>query len=363
MDSRKATEPDFDVALSFAGEDRGYVERVATRLRDAGVRVFYDEFMVVETWGADLYSYFDDIYRNRAKFAVIFVSADYARKAWTSHERQSAQARALMQQNVYLLPVRLDDTELPGLRPTVGYVDARKVSPEALTELIQRKLAPRGDAEVLPPRTYGIPWTEQEQHDLLSARPPAWEYLLFAGVLWRGKMVLEPKFRDYELGYARIRGEYFRSIPETLRYVERQMFEMSEVAGRVMTIFRKEAQEWAFGLQGVPGDPERIEHLAKRALTIYEDMLDGVARLRGALVPDECRQLIRLAVSSLDPPILQSRQFIDSTVLQIGTLPERIARGENAYVGLDYTISVDLNVERAISKEVKRLNRIVRRQA
>ena len=32
----------FDVAVSFAGEDRELVEGIVVRLKDAGVRVFYD---------------------------------------------------------------------------------------------------------------------------------------------------------------------------------------------------------------------------------------------------------------------------------------------------------------------------------
>ena len=32
----------YDVCLSFAGEDRDYVDKVAEELRAAGVRVFYD---------------------------------------------------------------------------------------------------------------------------------------------------------------------------------------------------------------------------------------------------------------------------------------------------------------------------------
>lgn len=35
---------EFDVALSFAGEDRGYVHPIAERLRERGIRVFYDDF-------------------------------------------------------------------------------------------------------------------------------------------------------------------------------------------------------------------------------------------------------------------------------------------------------------------------------
>jgi hypothetical protein len=36
---------EFDVALSFAGEDRAHAERLANLLRDTHVRVFYDEFV------------------------------------------------------------------------------------------------------------------------------------------------------------------------------------------------------------------------------------------------------------------------------------------------------------------------------
>ena len=99
---------DFDVALSYTSEDRHYVQQVAEGLRDIGVRVFYDEFAAVELWGADLYTYLDEVYRKRARFTVVFVSRNYAAKEWTAHERQSAQARAMNELGPYLLPVRLD---------------------------------------------------------------------------------------------------------------------------------------------------------------------------------------------------------------------------------------------------------------
>ena len=37
----------FDIALSFAGEDRQYVEEVAKVLRAMGFRVFYDKYETV----------------------------------------------------------------------------------------------------------------------------------------------------------------------------------------------------------------------------------------------------------------------------------------------------------------------------
>jgi hypothetical protein len=43
-------QPDFDVALSFAGEDRTYVERVASELQRMGLKVFYDKHEAVTLW-------------------------------------------------------------------------------------------------------------------------------------------------------------------------------------------------------------------------------------------------------------------------------------------------------------------------
>ena len=51
----------YDVALSFAGEDRFYVDQVATILKEQGVSVFYDEFEEVDLWGKDLALHFDYI--------------------------------------------------------------------------------------------------------------------------------------------------------------------------------------------------------------------------------------------------------------------------------------------------------------
>jgi len=142
VDTRRSPEPahEYDVCLSFAGEQRDYVERVASRLRDEGVRVFYDDYEQVSLWGKDLYEHLDWVYQRAAKYCVLFASADYAKKVWTSHERRSAQARALHDIGTYILPARFDDTEIPGLRPTIAYIDLRRTTSAELAELIVRKL-------------------------------------------------------------------------------------------------------------------------------------------------------------------------------------------------------------------------------
>ena len=136
------TEKQYDVALSFAGEDRHYAEELAERLKAGGYSVFYDEFERAQLWGKDLYTYFSSVYRDQARYCVIFLSAHYARNLWTKHELQSAQARTFVEENrEYILPIRLDDTEIPGILPTAGYLDLRSISIEEVYQVLVEKLS------------------------------------------------------------------------------------------------------------------------------------------------------------------------------------------------------------------------------
>src|SRR3982074_236488 len=60
----------YDVALSFAGEDRGIVESIARQLVDCDVKVFYDEFVTHELWGKDLFQHLSAVYRDKAKYCL-----------------------------------------------------------------------------------------------------------------------------------------------------------------------------------------------------------------------------------------------------------------------------------------------------
>jgi len=105
----------YDIALSFAGEDREYVEKVANLLKIKNIKVFYDDFEKSNLWGKNLYDYLSDIYKNKAKYTILFISEYYAKKLWTNHERESAQARAFLERKEYILPAKFDDTEILGI--------------------------------------------------------------------------------------------------------------------------------------------------------------------------------------------------------------------------------------------------------
>lgn len=138
----------FDIAISFAGEDRELTEELATSLVAKHVRVFYDGFYKSELWGKDLYEHIEDIYKNKSRFCAMLVSANYKIKKWTTHERKSAQARAFVQGTEYILPVKLDDTELPGLPETIGYIDYRDLTFNEFVDLILEKLGRENETEL-----------------------------------------------------------------------------------------------------------------------------------------------------------------------------------------------------------------------
>ena len=132
---------EYDVALSFAGEDRHHAERLAELLRAEEYSVFYDEYELAKLWGKDLYVYLSSVYKDQAEYCVMFLSEYYAQKVWTNHERESAQARAFEENREYILPVRLDDTEIPGILPTVGYLDLRSMTIEQVHQVLVAKLS------------------------------------------------------------------------------------------------------------------------------------------------------------------------------------------------------------------------------
>lgn len=130
----------YQVAISFAGEDRQAADSLAHSLKARGVSVFYDDFERADLWGKDLYQHFQSVYRDMAQFCVVLLSAAYVRKAWTRHELKQAQARAFSESREYILPLRLDDAPVPGINDTTGYIDLRKTNVDAVTDLILKKL-------------------------------------------------------------------------------------------------------------------------------------------------------------------------------------------------------------------------------
>jgi hypothetical protein len=131
----------FDVAITVARPDRKHANQLAEHLRRAGVEVFYDELYPEHLWGRNLIDTFDEIFRLRSTFCVMFISKEYALREWTNYERKSALARALKEKgSSYILPIRIDDTDLAGLPPTVSYMSLDEYTIDQIGDFLIKKL-------------------------------------------------------------------------------------------------------------------------------------------------------------------------------------------------------------------------------
>lgn len=134
--------PIYDLALSYAGEDRPIAEDIATRLRAAGYEVFFDRFEQARLIGEDLSKELGEIYENRSRYCLILISSHYVNNPWTNHERQFALSRALRERGAYILPLQIDGSRLPGLSATIGYLNLRDSDVPSICRLLAQKLGP-----------------------------------------------------------------------------------------------------------------------------------------------------------------------------------------------------------------------------
>ncbi|MDR3566026.1 MAG: TIR domain-containing protein [Negativicutes bacterium] len=134
---------EFDVVLTFAGEDSAYVESVAKFLADADINFLYNSDFQIELWGKNLYSYLQDVYENKAEFCVIFISQYYKQKWLTRPECKNMLEWLLREDNERVLPVRFDNTAIPGIKNRIKYIHLNTISPQNLAQTIIKKVKER----------------------------------------------------------------------------------------------------------------------------------------------------------------------------------------------------------------------------
>lgn len=130
----------WDVAISFAGEDRPIAKSFRDLCKDRGIEVFYDFDQQAMLWGKELNKILTDVYRQEALFMVILVSKNYPEKDWTNFEFVNGKDAEKERTLEYLLPARLDETHIVGLKETVGMIDLRQQSMEQLVDVLVQKI-------------------------------------------------------------------------------------------------------------------------------------------------------------------------------------------------------------------------------
>ncbi|MDR3619311.1 MAG: TIR domain-containing protein [Paludisphaera borealis] len=144
---RKTRYP-WDVALSFAGEQRSTVESFREELNAKGYTVFYDFDQQHQLWGQNLRVKLADVYANEAEFMVVFLSKEYPEKDWPSFEIEIGKEARGKRTGTYLLPIRVDDVHIVGLSSDVSYMDLRMHTLEMIVNTLVKKIEYSGDSEI-----------------------------------------------------------------------------------------------------------------------------------------------------------------------------------------------------------------------
>ena len=133
----------FQVALSFPGELRDYVKRVATELdRKLGANAcFYDEFYEAQLARPNLDVLLQGVYGDRSELVVAFVCAEYDEKLWCGIEWRKIRERVATRDDIEVMYVRLGDGAVAGMTALDGYLEARTRAPEDLARSIVDRLA------------------------------------------------------------------------------------------------------------------------------------------------------------------------------------------------------------------------------
>jgi TIR domain len=131
----------FDIALSFPGEARPFVERVVGELQKEmdSNQLFYDSFYEAFLARPNLNLLLAKIYQEQSKLIVVFLSADYQRKPWCGIEFRSVQEIIFKREHHKVMYIRLDNAPIDGVLKTDGYIDARKYTPIGIAHLILQR--------------------------------------------------------------------------------------------------------------------------------------------------------------------------------------------------------------------------------
>jgi len=154
---------EYDLALSFAREDKPVADEFANLLLSRDISVFRDEYTPDASWGHDVVDHLVNLYARKARYCVLLISEHYPLKQWTDVERRHTQERALRDADQYILPIQLDDRLVPGVTETAGYRDLRRDTIESIADWVETKLTETMPISAPPP----------ESHDLRSGNVPS----------------------------------------------------------------------------------------------------------------------------------------------------------------------------------------------
>jgi hypothetical protein len=350
---------DTDVFICHASEDKDTVARpLADALTVRGWSVWLDELEL--TVGDSLSGHIERALA-RSRFGVAVLSPAFFVKQWPQRELAGLAAREVDAGSKVILPVwhRVDSHYIvqraPILADRVGALTSAGIDDVAdrISLALERAgvraaagESPEPVVQAVEPQDgvaqLTIPSTADELARLLDGRPEWWEYLLFSGLLIQGKRNLETKWDDHELRLPRGSRREF-DVASAKDFLQREIGWIQKYIAldRIFALHRQ-----AFGAPGEPGDPAKIEAMARRLIWIYESWLDWAAALRNTSVPPVYEEVLETTACLIDAPVSSVREFIDHVSDQTARLPELAVNGSSEHpITLTFELKLDIEDE------------------
>jgi hypothetical protein len=103
---------EWDIALSFAGENRELARAIADNLGTLDARVFFDEHFEANFLGRAWHAEFERIFATDSRLVVCLLDVHHLEKIWPTFERECFAPRVSEGE---VIPVLLDETRFPGI--------------------------------------------------------------------------------------------------------------------------------------------------------------------------------------------------------------------------------------------------------
>lgn len=144
MDSKAVdiTKHYFDVALSFPGEVRTFVESIVAEIEAiiGPNSYFYDNNYLAQLARPNLDVLLQDIYGKRSKLLVLFIGEKYQLKDWCGIEFRAIKEILYKREDKRIMLIKMDDGQVDGIKSYDGYIDGRIYDTKTIARCIKERI-------------------------------------------------------------------------------------------------------------------------------------------------------------------------------------------------------------------------------
>ena len=149
---------EYDVVIAFSAPDRSTAEEFARLLAERNIKSSLDELKDPNMGSTGPAAHLAETFARKARFYLLLISRSFPQINW-----RDVQPLTDPSAGSSVIPVRLDDTDLPGMEDPTQVKDLRSHSKQDIVDLIAGTIV----------REKGHPGPPSQSHDLRSGNVPS----------------------------------------------------------------------------------------------------------------------------------------------------------------------------------------------